>query len=568
MFVIASDRRERSNLFFNRLLRRPAGLLAMTFFSLVFPAPTPAAEEKPALIVFIVIDGLPARQFTAALNFFGEGGFRRLIEDGAWIPAARYRYASTVTAPGHATLVTGQQPARHGVVGNEWYDSRAGRIVYSTEDGEYPILDELPKPRRSGASPRNLMRPAFGDWLKTNGYSRVFAASMKDRAAVIMAGQGGTAYFYSAVSGRFISSAYYMQDFPPWLKNYHASKIQDRWFGKYWNPEFGEKFWEHAAQPPREQHMDSRGLGKQFPHRVTGRLSAPGASYYAALARTPYADEYLADFVKRLVREEDLGQNPAGVPDVLAVSFSAHDYINHHYGPESLESLDHLLRLDRILADLLKFLEQEAGTGKVIAVLSADHGFAETPEYCTWTGRPAGRIDGVKLVKRLNRHLARKFGNGIYIAAWTYPELSLSDRAIERSGRGPRQIEMEAQRFIAQWDGIEKVYSQTAIEEAPDDSAFENVVRAGRYPGRSGNLFLVPRECWFMLNAPKQMAANHGTPHACDAEVPLIFWGQPFKPGRYDMTADPADAVPTLAAALGAKNEMESDGRALDALLN
>ena len=49
--------------------------------------------------------------------------------------------------------------------------------------------------------------------------------------------------------------------------------------------------------------------------------------------------------------------------DLLGVSLSAHDYINHAYGPESKMSHDHLQRLDRLLADFLSFVDRKVGTG-------------------------------------------------------------------------------------------------------------------------------------------------------------------------------------------------------------
>jgi hypothetical protein len=61
--------------------------------------------------------------------------------------------------------------------------------------------------------------------------------------------------------------------------------------------------------------------------------------------------------------------------------------------------------------------------------------------------------------------------------------------------------------------------------------------------------------------------ALHGTPHDDDAHVPIVFFGGPFKPGRYTQFTRTVDIAPTLAQALGVTPTEPLDGRVLTAAL-
>jgi len=66
-----------------------------------------AYNGHPKLIVVIVIDQFRGDYLERYRDQFGEGGFRLLLDHGAYFPNCNYNYANTRTAPGHATLFTG-----------------------------------------------------------------------------------------------------------------------------------------------------------------------------------------------------------------------------------------------------------------------------------------------------------------------------------------------------------------------------------------------------------------------------------------------------------------------------
>jgi predicted AlkP superfamily pyrophosphatase or phosphodiesterase len=533
--------------------------------------PKPAASRPPKLVVAILVDGLGQHQLLKYRDRFGPGGFRRFFDDGAWFTDANYGHSTTLTAVGHGTWLTGAHPYRHGQVSNDWWDRKTKKIVYCTEDAEVKYLGE-PTKERQGTSPKNLFVTTVGDELRsaTNQQSRVFAVSLKDRGAILPAGKTGTAYMFSNQTGRFITSDYYLAEYPKWWTEFHAAKPQNRWYGKEWTPLHGPEAYAGTVEG-RPYVTAPRGLGRKFPHKVTGGKPEPGPDYYAAMEGTPFGHELLADFARALIRSEGLGRNPSGAPDLFALSFSSHDFINHVFGPESKESQDDLLRLDLILAGFFSFLDEWVGLDHALVSLTADHGFSYSPEHCRDVmGLDAFRINAAEMLKRLNGHLGEKFGAGKYAAFWRLPTIWLDYDLIDERRLDRAAVEREAVRFLSSYPGVHSVYSRGDLSEGrvPDTLLGKRVSRSW-HPNVSGDLLVIQKDgCFFTEGILLSFAAMHGSPWTYDTHVPLLFLGRPWvKGGTYLQAAQPADLAPTIARILSIPPPSGSEGRVLAEIL-
>src|SRR6202451_1569110 len=169
----------------------------VAFILICIPAaPASAYNAHPKLVVVIVIDQFRGDYLERYRDQFGDGGFRLLLDHGANFTDCNYDYANTRTAPGHATLFTGAYSNGHGIAANEWWDPQKKRMVTSVEDDETKLVglaeDQTPDhgKEKSGPSPQNLLADTLGDELKlaTQGRSRVFGLSLKDRAAILPVG--------------------------------------------------------------------------------------------------------------------------------------------------------------------------------------------------------------------------------------------------------------------------------------------------------------------------------------------------------------------------------------------
>jgi len=525
-----------------------------------------AADSVPKLVVVIVVDGLPQEQVLKYRDQYGAGGFNLLLRRGAWFGNAHHAHAVTLTAPGHAAALTGAYPYQSGIIANEWFDRKTQSAVYCTGDPAHSYLGEETK-KLDGTSPANLRVTTLGDELRyrNGGQSKVLAVSGKDRGAILLAGKTGTAYMYMDKSGRFASTTYYMKEHPQWRERYYASRPQDRWFGKSWALALPEGAYARSIADGQPWFPNYRGMGKRFPFALGSGGAKPDVAYYGALIATPYGDELTLEFARAAIEGEKLGRNPAGVPDLLGVSLSTHDYVNHGFGPESRESHDHMLHLDRSLAGFFGYLDKQVGLDNVLIALTSDHGFLNVPEYSATQGLPGMRIDSRKLMADLNEQLAARFGPGTYAAQLSYPTIHLDYKLIDANSLDRAEVESAAARILTEHPAIAAVYTRTQLESgALAGGRVATLVQRAWHRQLSGDLYVVQRPyAMFGSNV-----ATHGSPYAYDTNVPLMLFGTRWiRPGPSANYAEVVDLASTLAYVLETRPPSASEGRVLSEIL-
>jgi predicted AlkP superfamily pyrophosphatase or phosphodiesterase len=521
-----------------------------------------AASAQPKLVLVMVVDGLPNEQLQRYRDQFGQGGFRRLLDQGASFSNAHQAHGITVTAIGHSAVLTGAYPYVHGIIGNNWIDPVTKKSVYCTEDTNYTYIGEETK-SSDGTSPNRLKVDTLGDQLRyaTGSRSKVVAVSGKDRGAILLAGKTGTAYMYMDKTGNFASSTFYMKQHPDWVKQYQAGKPQDRYYGKSWTALLPEAA--YAGDASEDLNAPKPGTHNRLPYTYYSESGEIDAGYYNNLKTGPFLDQLTIDFARAAVEGENLGRNPAGVPDLLGVSLSAHDYVNHAFGPESKLSHDHLQRLDRMLADFFNYLDKRIGMDNVVVVLTADHGFPNTPEFSRTQHIDAQRIDGDKMMTALGQHLSDKFGGAKLLSAWSLPNIHLDYEQIDKSGLKREEVENAAARFLLKQNGIVEAYTRTQLESgAANTTRIATLMRRAWNREASGDLMVVTRPYWYFGTGIS--GTSHGSPYAYDTSVPLLIMGKRWiKPGYYGQYAEVVDIAPTLANLLHVRPPSGAEGRVL-----
>src|SRR6202171_3752383 len=117
-----------------RLPRRRIVLSLLLCLLLPVIGSASAYNARPKLVVIMVIDQFRGDYLERYRDQFGDGGFRLLLDHGAYFTDCNYNYANTRTAPGHSTLFTGAYTNGHGLVANEWWDFKNKRAVPFVED--------------------------------------------------------------------------------------------------------------------------------------------------------------------------------------------------------------------------------------------------------------------------------------------------------------------------------------------------------------------------------------------------------------------------------------------------
>jgi len=549
-------------------------LAAACVVSSFMPATTEASAEQPKLVLQITVDALRGDFPTRYYDRLSENGFRYLWDNGTVFADAHHNHANTETIVGHATLATGAHPSVHGMIGNVWYDRSKGRTVYNIEDDNYTLLsagagvdqdaeiDSTQKAAKSdGRSPSAILVTTFGDELAihTGGMANVYAVSIKDRGAVSMAGHAGKAFWFSKASGEFVTSNYYYDSYPDWVTRWNAQKLAAAYSGKSWNLLYDQVDYLFGDADDRPWETDLAGFGRTFPHPFG---TADGKYFTTLLTLSPAGDQLTLDFAKTLIANEQLGKDD--VPDFLGVSFSSTDYVGHMFGPSSLESEDNLLQLDRTLADLFSFIDEEIGLENTLIVLSADHGSPEVPGFLQELGIPAGYVEPETWDRQpALAELKKQFGiDKELIVGYDHPYVYLNLEVIEKNNLNVAEVEKAVAAQLIQFKGIAQAVSSSALREADlPDTAINRAILNNFNPNRSGDIYIVFEPHWFIRDFDGlHVASTHGSPWSYDTYVPIAFGGMDIPAQRVVRRVGVVDIAATLAAYLGVKPPSGSAG--------
>ncbi|MFN0247207.1 MAG: alkaline phosphatase family protein [Kofleriaceae bacterium] len=501
------------------------------------PAP---AKPPPTLVVLLVIDQLPTWAFERDRGLF-TGGFARLLREGAVVRAAELPYASSFTAPGHATLGTGTTPSVHGVIGNQWYRRAESKDRGAEHDPASPMF-RVVEPIASStliddnASAVALRVDGLAEALRAaRPKSSSVAVALKARAAVFVIGKRpDLAVWYESAAGGMTTSRAYAPAIPAWLVELARQKPTTRFVGQTWEPLDAALVAKTTRIPddgPGEG--DLHGLGTAFPHRIED----PDAIVY-----TPFGDEVVLDAVHAAIPAMSLGLDDE--PDLLAIGLNAHDYAGHVFGPDSWEVLDLTLRLDRALGELFAALDRRVGPDGWALVMTSDHGATPLVERSPIRG--ARRVPTSSIVTTVNDAVAPILGEGTWVAKISSNQLYLSN-AIGDPVAKARALDA-AVAAIAKVPGIAGVYrvADTAGRCA-SRAGMERIVCFGLAPDASGDLYLVPVRG--SLLTEYTTGTHHDSPSAENREVPVIVRA----PGLAAQTIERASflqVAPTIAALL------------------
>ena len=506
----------------------------------VTPAP---ATAQPSLVVIVVVDQMRADYLTAMRDRWSDG-LARLTRDGAVMEQTFYPYLQTVTCAGHATVGTGAFPSTHGIIANAWW--RGTRSAPCTDDPTVAPVAYEPGADRDGHSAVQLLVPTLGDRLRARDpESRVVTLSTKPRSAIMLAGKGGLVTWLDERNVWATSTAYVDGRYSP-VSRYLAEHPRSALRREVWNRSADRT--SYTGEDGAVGETPPRGWTSTFPHPLSGAPGTAEREFNALWENSPYADEALAGLAATLVRELRLGRN--GHTDYLGVSFAALDYVGHKFGPDSHEVQDTLLRLDRTIGQLLRVLDETVGPGGYVLGLTADHGVAPIPESRALAGLDGGRVDKRAVLDTVNRALTPALGPGRHAVRMDSAQVYLSTEARQRVTDNPALLD-PAITAVAAMTGVERVLSSAGLEQqrqSPDP-----IIRAAalsHVTGRSGQLMVVTK-AHYIASDPNPDATTHGTHHAYDQHVPLIFFGAGIKAGRYGDAATPADLAPTLAERIG-----------------
>ena len=552
------------------------------------PSSFAAGAKRPKLVVVVVIDQFRADYLTRFEAHFGESGFKRIAKQGAtW--TGHYGHYATYTGPGHALILSGSYPYLNGISANKFFNPETQRSEAMVFDAEAEIVGVKKTDTDMDVSPRNFLGSTIGDELSlaTAGQSRTVAIATKGRGAILLGGRLGKAYFMNDDNGEMTTSTYYSTVLPNWVVGWNAKKLADAQFGKAWERALPEAAYAISGADDAKAEADSKGLGKTFPHKVNGKLSAPGPDYYEAFVQTPFANEYELDFAKAAVENEQLGGR--GVPDLLAISLSAVDLAGHTFGPSSHEVQDIVVRADQQLGVFLDWVYARHGADNVVTLVTADHGATPVPEQMKALGFEAGRIKKKTIGDAVEAALVARFGAPGAAAApaaakeppkdkasegdkkaakvdkWVVgledPHIFLNRAVIAAKKLDPQDVEQVAGQAAASIKGFGGYFTRSQLVRGsmPPTPLGMSILRS-YYAPRGGDVVLwtLPFYFWGKYGE-KDVGSTHGTFYRYDSEVPVLLSGPGVRVGKYGVR-EMVDVAATLSHLLGIVATAASEG--------
>jgi len=518
--------------------------------------------SSPKLVVGIVVDQMRYDYLTRFWNQYGDGGFKRLVNDGFNCKNNHFNYAPTVTGAGHASVYTGTTPAVHGIIGNDWYDKYADESVYCAGDPNYTSVGTTSNAGKM--SPHRMQTTTITDQVRlhTQMRGKVIAVAIKDRGAVLPGGHTANAayWFDGGAQGNWITSSYYMAELPQWVRDFNSQKSVDQYKKPWTTLKDINSYLESGTDNNQYEGLFDGQSTPTFPHDLVSLWDANGK--YSILKSTPYGNSLTADFALEAVDKEMLGAD--NFTDFLAISFSSTDYVGHKWGVNSKEIEDTYLRLDQDLKRLFDTLDKKVGAGEYTVFLTADHAAINVPAYLRDQKLPAGQVDLKMLDDRLAEYLKFTYGNTDILKKNSYLQLFLDYKVIKNLDLDIDDVQEALAMELIQYDGVYKVFTANQMWQNQYTSGIPYIIQNGFNQKRSGDVLLVfdPGSGYY-----GKTGSTHGSPWNYDTHAPLLFYGKGVKKGSTVNRTEIPDIAPTIAALMGMNTPSGTTGEPIEAVI-
>ncbi len=502
-------------------------------------------NEKPDLVVGLVIDRMRYDYVERMWDRFGDDGFKRLFAGGASFGNARYSHLVNQSASGYATIFTGSDPSVHGIISDSWYDRLRDVIQDAVYDGRQAAVGGT----FSGGqrSPHLLMSATLGDQLRmsTDFKSRVFTVSMNDAAAVLSGGfSANSAWWFDNTSGSWMTSTFYTDSLPSWVRDFNNGMLPETYLERVWEPVGDWSLYTGSAEGRRDQ-----------PFRHDLRRMRRRGDDYRLLRATPYGNTFTLDFARSLIVNENLGR--AGSTDMIIIGFSSTNEIDSYYGTFSKELQDAYLRLDREIAHLLHFLDDYHGMSNVLVFLTSDRGAGYPESYNRMARLPSGTFSPGMAMTLLRSYLNVTYGQGEWVLSYNAGMVYLNHDLIERDNFELDEIQHRSARFLNQISGVAGAVSEGVISRNYFSSGMNQRVQSGFHPPRSGDIMLYLQPGWY----ERTISGDRMELVAYDRHVPLVFYGWMVDNTVIRREVSVADIAPTVSLLLNIPAPQFSTGK-------
>jgi predicted AlkP superfamily pyrophosphatase or phosphodiesterase len=497
-------------------------------------------------------------------DMFGEGGFKRLINEGAYCRNASFNHFYTQTAPGYATIYTGSPPASHGIIANEWYDRVTNKLIRAAADETVKAVGGAYDAGRY--SPHNMLATTIGDEIKMSNFrqSRVYSVSLDAVSAVLSAGHTADgAFWYDEEFGSWVTSSFYMRVLPNWLIEENNKNTAERYLTKTWDTSF-----------PLFQYINCFTDQNPYETGIAGRIVFPYSlpeigkkmnlkERYRLLKQTPFGNTFTKDMAIATILNENLGRRHR-FTDMITVSFAATEYIGNAFGPMSIEVEDAFIKLDKDLEHFLQFIDNFVGINNALIFVTSNHGAAQTPRYLADSKIPVGDFNYSSAVALVRSYLNALYGADDWIKGYYAQQLYLNADLIESSKMKLDDVSNTVAQFIVQFSGVSNAVTASALQNNQYADGYRYKMFNNYFPRRSGDVFINLYPGW---TEKTQWTTAHNSAYLYDTQVPLIWYGWNVKPAVITRPIDMTDVATTISAMMNIAAPNAATGKPIEELI-
>jgi len=536
--------------------------------TIVYKDKVVVSQVNPKLVVGIVVDQMRYDYLTRFYNKYGEGGFKRMMNEGYNCKNNHFNYIPTKTGPGHTSIYTGTTPKYNGIIGNDWFDKNLNKKVNCVEDNSVQPIGTSSNDGKK--SPKRMLTTTFADEnrLFTQMRGKTIGISLKHRGAILPAGHTANAAYWLDYkhegAGNWITSSFYMNNLPKWVQDFNTSTITESYF-KEWNTLYPiDTYTESGSDLNMFERKFKGKKSATFPYNLEALKSLNGN--FKIIAESPYGNSLTTDFALAAIDGEQLGQDE--FTDVLTISYSSTDKIGHDFGVNSKEVEDTYIRLDLEIERLLKDLDEKVGVGEYTIFLTSDHGAPDVPAYLKSEKIPSGLFDESAMFDDINELLHKKYGAPGLLLSRINNQLFFNHALIEKKSLDLQLIKQTAANALLKYDLIDKVFITSEINIFENINGYvESMLANGHHQKRSGEVLFVYKPAVFKDTPWNRTGTDHHSGFNYDTHVPLLFFGKGILKGSTINRTEIIDIAPTISALLGISFPNGSIGMPLDFVL-
>jgi predicted AlkP superfamily pyrophosphatase or phosphodiesterase len=409
------------------------------------------------------------------------------------------------------------------------------------------------------------MSSTIGDEIKLAGNfrSKVIGIALDNSSAILAAGHTADyAFWYDDLTGNMVSSSYYADSLPGWAREFNEKKLAETYLKRTWEPilPLGEYKASGSDTSDFEMGLEGRNI---FPYDLD-KLSSPKRNErdYRLLRYTPFGNVLTRDFATAAVLNEELGQDEH--TDYLAIGFSATEYIGQHFGSNSVEVQDAMMRLDQEITHFLGVIEQHVGMQNTLVILTSDHGLAYTPKFLDAHKIPSGEFNPKSSLSLLGSYLNAVYGKGEWVRYYYAQQIYLNHELIEASGISFQEIQEKSAQFMIQFSGVVNAVTSYTLQTSNFSEGIFHRMQNGFHQKRSGDVIINLAPGWM----EKQNGDSYHSSYMGDNHVPLAWYGWKIRRSTLTRPVSMIDIAPTISYFLDISRPNVSVGEIILELVN